>query len=303
LSVVDVNTGVCRHYTIPVAQGGTVPRSHTTNNTNNTAVPSSYSRVVVSGSLNEELLAIYCRGRSTLHFLHVDDGNSRFDTNQGDHLYTMTLPFPIFNLQAVSRELWLLQKDEGANSARSTTYYVLQFGPRVTHTRLCPIQRQPSSTDSPLLSPVHWLSTTATRIEGRAVPSGMNDRLFRHMHSTAGAHAHVVPGLGAALGAMRGGRVPIFTYPGNPTGTSPNSHLPATVLYMKQSQQLVTCTAHEDGPAQLDVVSVQEGVVRRVSVPINAPLPEDRPGTAGIGQTPSLPFNRNDFSKLGINDG
>jgi len=276
-SVVDVSTGKVRHYVIPFDKNqGTVPQNNGSNNNNNSNEiingPSSYSRVVVSGSLNEELFACYCAGRNVLQFVHVDDGTSVFDRGQGDRLYTLKLPFVLFSVKAVARELWILQ-----GGATGSEYWVLQFGPRVTRTRLCRITRQETSAEDGLISRLGWMSTTANRIDGRSIPSGMNDRLFRHMHSP-GTHAQIVPGLGAALGAMRGGRVPIFTYlkeDFDVSKTTSSRKSPLNVAFLKLSRQLVTCTETEAMEALLEVVSIREGVVRKVHVPINAPLPDD----------------------------
>jgi MoxR-like ATPase len=289
VSVVDAHTGQCRHYVIPFSKGGIVP-------TGQRNQPSSYSRVLISGSLNEELFAVYCSGRTELFFVHVDDGTSRFDKNQGDRLFSIQVPFPIFSIKAVSRELWLIQ-----SGTKGSTYHVLQFGPRVLRTRLCSIKRDPTSMEDGLISQLRWLSTSANRIDGsRSVPSGMNDRLFRHLHSN-GTYGQLVPGLGAALGAMRGGRVPIFTYlredyqhKNNSSSSSKNSSTPSTsrpvpssIVFLKHSRQLVTCTEMNGGTnASVEVVSVREGVVRRVIVPINEPLPETVPGASGSGSNP-----------------
>ena len=303
-SVIDLETGKVKHYVIPFESVGTIPSSN-----GNLSGPSSYSRVVVSGSLNEELFACYCAGRSVLHFVHVDDGTSVFDKGQGDRLFTVEMPFPITSVKAVARELWIIQGD--SSKGEYVEYHALQFGPRVTRTRLCPINRIPTSSEDGLISTLEFMSTTANRIEGRSVPQGMNDRLFRHLHSP-GTHAQIVPGLGAALGAMRGGAVPIFTYlredyDASKTGVGLSGSKkgmggvtpPSNVLFLKQSRQLVTCTETKSMDAHIEIVSVQEGVVRKVSIPIDAPLPIlTGPSGAATSGSASTANNNMGFSRF-----
>ena len=315
VSLIDLESGKVRHYVVPFPAGGVVPNAGAAGAAGAAGVarssdaPSAYSRVVVSGSLNEELFAVYCAGGHVLQFVHVDDGTSVFARGHGDRLFTLHLPFPIHGVHAVSRELWILQT--GLHGAE---YHALQFGPRVTRTRLCPIGRSPSMEEGIIGLPVGWMSTTANRIEGRAAPSGMRDRLFRNAHAP-GTYTQLIPGLGAALGAMRGGVVPIFAYlrngdedqrtsGGEKSGGGERRRLPShnpppkpsTVLDLKRSQQTVACYETDGGDAKIEIVSVREGVVQRVNIAIDAPLPQG----AGVSSNPNDdPLGKNmGFSKF-----
>ncbi len=277
ISLVDASTGLVKHYVVPIEKrtgGGGGPGG---------VVAS--SRVVVSASLNEEMLAAYCAGGKRLYFVYFDDGSPRYNQEKGDRLFAVDLPFGLVGVHAVSRELWLLQ------GPTPNAYYTLQFGLRVTRCRLCPIHRRihALSAGGPIRSAtsVTYLGRSANRIEGRAAPPGMHDRLFRHA-LTPGTHAQVMPGLGAALAAMRGGRVPVFSYvrQSDDGSVADEDTAPQAALFMRRSRQLVTVRyLHQartsssgldalPSSALVEVVSVEEGVVRKVRVPIGAAMPD-----------------------------
>ena len=290
LSVVDAQTGQVRHFVVPFEK--TTPQPGQSTN----------SRIVVSASLNEDLVVCYRSGGRQAFFLHIEGGASSYSRPLGDMLYRIDLPFALADVHAVGRELWILQsRDDGPTMPAS--YHAMQFGPRVAATRICRIKRALQTFNGGIQNRgLSFLSKSANRIDGRAAPKGMVDRLFRHCASP-GVYAHIVPGLGAALGAMRGGTVPVFSYTRNEKNDnqSPgraNSNIiasSASRLFLRKSQQLVTLQI-VGASAEVEVVSVVEGIVRRVSVPIGeggaaaAAVPKNPPINALFGTSKPKTF-------------
>ena len=204
--------------------------------------------------------------------MHIEGGSSPYKKNIGDKLYRIDLPVPVSDVHAVARELWILQNREDGLGSQAT-YYALQFGPHIATTRVSQIKRV-MQTFSPQISDqdLSFVSRSASLIKGPAAPKGMADRLFRHCASPT-TFAQIVPGMGAALAAMRGGTVPIFSFCRNNheetiSDRKKNAHASAlSQLFLAKSQQLVTMK-DKGATAEVEVVSVAEGIVRNVHIPI-----------------------------------